>query len=86
MFARKLLTASLCEPTNQSRDNLRLLAVSVRSLLDPQQALLRYLWLDEADANQSFTGRPGEGHRPGYGHHLRHRHRRAVGHLQEVHR
>lgn len=58
-----------------------LFLVSVRGVVDTQQALLRYLRLDEADANQSFTLRPDEGHRPGHGHHLRHGHRRALGHF-----
>lgn len=61
--------------------NVSFSVVSVRGVVDTQQALLRYLRLDEADPNQSVALRPVKGHRPGHGHHLRHRHRRALGHL-----
>lgn len=50
-------------------------AFSVRGVVDPQQTLLRYLRLDEADTYQSVAPGPLQGHCPGHGHHLRHRHR-----------
>ena len=59
--------------------HVSLFVISVRGVVDTKQTLLRYLRLDEADAYQSFAPRPVKGDRPGHGHHLRHRHRRALG-------
>lgn len=44
-------------------------------VVDPQQALLRHLRADEADAYQGAALQPFQGHRLGHRHHLCHRHR-----------